>query len=72
MKITAIVLSLLVCAFAAQAQTVVLDYNMNQTPDLQGFSMLGSCSNVSCSVATSTPATAKSRRPTSAICSGTT
>ncbi len=46
MKITAIVLSLLVCAFAAQAQTVVLDYNMNQTPDLQGFSLAGSCSNV--------------------------
>lgn len=46
MKITAIVLSLLACAMAAQAQTVVLDYNMNQTPNQQGFALTGTCSDV--------------------------
>ncbi len=46
MKITAIVLLLLVCAACAQAQTVVLNYNTALTPDQQGFTLGGTCSNM--------------------------
>ncbi len=42
--LTAALLTLL-CAVAAQAQTVVLDYNTNLTPDQQGFTLTGTCAN---------------------------